>query len=314
MSAESERIEEELRLAKEYWRQTIQPHIAGRRLRDVELYVAEHAHNVLQMAVQRALDWNDTDAGRLSPCSAELPAESHGEEFRAPEPLHADDLKPETLAMIAATLTNNRRTKQAPAEVFQTAHELLMAAEDYIKSLPKRGPARTRMGERFGLAFSTVTFAEIAASNGKDSGCLPLLPTIQKGRNEGQLSLVAFKRAVEQYLEQNTPQITEEEFKRDAEQTETLAAGGRLFRYGGGKPLNYHESQRNQQEYRNDCLQHGRIRVQDLCHMRWERFKRFWEQQQMRAAKRQSSAARKNVARPSEAAAPRQIRARKRQQ
>jgi hypothetical protein len=52
------KVEQELRLAKEYWLRTVQPHIAGRILRGVEFFAAQHAHWLLQEAIKQAGDWN----------------------------------------------------------------------------------------------------------------------------------------------------------------------------------------------------------------------------------------------------------------
>ena len=52
------KIEQELRLAKEYWLESIQPFVKERIPRDVELFVARHAHNNLQVAIKSAENWN----------------------------------------------------------------------------------------------------------------------------------------------------------------------------------------------------------------------------------------------------------------
>jgi hypothetical protein len=118
---QNESIEQELRLAKEYWLRTVQPHIEGRRLRDVELFVAKDAHLRLRGSQRKAEDWNRTQEGRLSPLDVDLP----GEKFREPEVLFADEnLKPEILAEIAAPLINKSEAKVSPTEAVRNAHEL----------------------------------------------------------------------------------------------------------------------------------------------------------------------------------------------
>ena len=76
------------------------------------------------------------------------------------------------------------------------------------------------------MAFSTVTFAEIEASNRTDSGQLPLLPPVgqkKKGRTEQELaekplSKTAIKNAVRHFLDERTPRMSQEQYEREQEQ------------------------------------------------------------------------------------------------
>ena len=282
-------VEQEFRLAKEYWLRTVQPHIAGRRLRDVELFVAQDAYLLLRGAQRKAEDWNRTQEGRLSPLDVDL----SGGKFREPEVLFADEnLKPEILAGIAAPLMNKSEARMTPGELVRTAHELLMAAERYIGTLPekKEGPASWKSD--FDLAFGHVLFAEILQSNEKTSGQLPLLPPVQQERNAGKLSLAALRRAVKDFLEQrkkNRPQITEEQYTRETEQNAKLAQEGRITMIVTGKPMTFQEWQSQPDEAIKDCLQNNRILLQDLCTMRWERFKNHWQEQQNRVLAREAN-------------------------
>jgi hypothetical protein len=288
-----ESVERELRLAKEYW-QTVQPHIAGRKLRDVELFVANDAYRHLRGAQRNAEDWNCTQEGRRSPLDVDL----SGEQYREPEVLFADkDLKPEILAKIAATLINNNEAKVTPVDAVRNAHELLMVAERYIGTLPEQKEGIQSLANNFELAFSTVTCTEIEASNGKDSGQLPLLPPVQQGRNEGKLSLTALRKAVKDFYEQekkNRPQLTEEQYNRATEQDAKLPQEGPLKMMGSGKRTTYQEWQRQPDEAITDCLQNNRILLQTLCTMRWERFKRHWDKQQLQASTRKPSKPKKS--------------------
>lgn len=297
---QNESIERELRLAKEYWLQTVQPRIAGRKLRDVELFVAKDAYLHLYGAQRRAEDWNCTQEGRLSPLDVDL----SGEKFRKPEVSFADkDLKPQILAEIAAPLMNKSKSKLTPAEAVRLAHELLMAAERYIGTLPEKKQGTESLVSDIELAFSTVTFTEIEASNGKDSGQLPLLPPVQQGRNEGKLSLTALRKAVKDFFEQekkSRPQITEEQYNHEAEQDARLAQEGKLSRV---ETMSYQEWQRRNQEAVDDCLQNNRILFQDLCMMRWERFKRLYDKQQLQASTRKPSKPKKSETKPPKSAA-----------
>ena len=282
-------IERELRLAKEYWLRTVQPNIERRKLRDVELFVAQDAHRRLQVSQRKAEDWNRTQEGRLSPLDVDL----SGEQFREPEVLFADkDLKPQILAEIAAPLMNKGEGKMTPAEAVRNAHELLMVAERYIGTLPEQKQGTESLVSDLHLAFSSVSFAEILRSNGKNSGQLPFLPPVQQKRNEGKLSLTALRNAVKNFLEQkkkNRPQITEEQWNRQTEQDARLAREGRLKMIGSGKRMTYQEWQSQPDEAIRDCLQNNRISLQNLCTMRWERFKNFWQKQQRRVLNRRPS-------------------------
>jgi hypothetical protein len=273
-------IEQELRLAKEYWLRTVQPHIAGRKLRGVEMFVAQDAYLLLSGAKQKAEEWNRTHQGYL------LDIDLSGDNFREPEVLFAgENLKPEILAEIAAPLMNKSEAKMTPAEAVRNAHELLMAAERYIGTLPKDVSGEETFKAAFDLAFSPVTFDDILRSNEKNSGKLPFLPTAQKGRNAGKLSLTALKNAVKDYFEKekkNHPQLTEEQYNRKAEQDAKLLQG----RYYVGKQMTYQEWQSQPHEAIKDCMQNSHILLQTLCTMRWERFKKHWQDQQSRTQNR----------------------------
>jgi hypothetical protein len=130
VTGERAEIERGLRLAKKYWLETIQSHVKGRILRGVEFFVAQHAHWHLQKAVEKAGDWNRLCADKKD--GAHLPVS-----VDVPEMLFADNVKPEILAAIAAPLVK-KNAKLTPVEAIRNAHELLMAAERYIGTLPKK--------------------------------------------------------------------------------------------------------------------------------------------------------------------------------
>jgi hypothetical protein len=283
-------VEQELRLAKEYWQRTIQPHIEGRKLRGVELFVAQAAYHFLQSAQRKAEIWNRSEEGRGSPLENNLP----GESFYEPEVLYADEnLKPEILATIAAPLMYQGEASQTSTEAVRTAHELLMAAERYIGTLPKKTEGTESLVADFDTAFSTVTLAEIEASNKKTSGQIPLLPPVQQKRNEGILTVTAIKNAAKRFLEQkkkNHPQISEAQWNREAKEVAKLAQQGFIPypKHGTGKLTTYQHEQGKPDEVIADCLQNNRIILQDLCDLRLERFKNFWQKQQRRVLSRKA--------------------------
>jgi hypothetical protein len=286
-------VEQELRLAKEYWLQKVRPHIAGRKLRDVELFVAQNAHLLLRGAQRKAEDWNRTQEGRLSPLDVDL----SGGNFREPDVLFADkNLKPEILAAIAAPQLVKENAKLTPVEAIRNAHELLMAAEQYIRTLPEKKELIASWIADFDTAFSTVTFAEIEVSNKTTSGQLPLLPPIalkRKGRPEKEtcdrpLSVPAIRAAVKHFLDERTPRMSQEQYERGQQQQDRLAKAGMLIQLGSGKPMSYQEWQQSNQDGIDDCLKNNRISLQNLCTMRWERFKKISQDQQNRAFAREA--------------------------
>ena len=130
MSVDGKQIERELQLAKRYWLERIRPHIARRRLQGIELFVAVEAHSRLRKITGEAWAWNNTEAGKASPIPSEALPDFGKEEFREPEELCADaNLKPETLAVIAARLAGQSLSALTPDAAMPIAHEFLMAAE-----------------------------------------------------------------------------------------------------------------------------------------------------------------------------------------
>lgn len=184
-----------------------------------------------------------------------------------------------------------------PDEAIRNAHDLLMAAERYIGTLPEKKEEADSWHRDFEKAFSCVTFKEIVASNRKDSGQLPLLPPIalkRKGRpeketSEQQLSVPAIRAAVKHFLDERTPRMSQEQYEHGQEQQDRLEKAGMLFQFGSGRPMSYQEWQQSNQDAINDCLKNNRISLQDLCTMRWERFKKFWHGQQNRVLVREAN-------------------------
>ena len=262
-----------------------------------ELYVALQAYDRLQFAAGRARDWNSTEEGGRFAVPDEVFPDFGKEPFLEPQELCRDEnLKPETLAAIAAPLIQSRAAKLTPSAVVGVAHELLMAAERYVKALPEKKHGIEELKELFDKGFSTVTFAEIEASNKKGSGQLSLLPPVAQRRKgiseqeqgEKPLSVAAIREAVRRYLDEHTPRLTQEEYERDQEQTARLAKEGKLVMLGSGKTRTYQEWQSDNQKAIDDCMENNRISLTDLCALRRERFERRWEQRVAIAAKRKT--------------------------
>jgi hypothetical protein len=260
-------LQDELRLAKAYWQEQIQPFINDRKLRNLEFEVARRAHSRLEETIANARQWNagkwSLSAGKCNGNDGKqfpIPTEEFTalEKFRKPEPLLVDkSLKPEMLAVIAAPMIGKRVPKLLPSEAVRIAHDLLAAAQDYLDTLRKSQSRGLR--ERIVTGDNTVSFDEIEQSNRGDSGQLPLLPPIaskKKGRPEQEirekpLSQTAIKDAVLLFLREHT------------------ASQGAI----------------------DDCLKTRRISLQYLCTMRWERFRKNSQVQQNRAISREAKKA-----------------------
>lgn len=281
----------DLRLQKAYWLQTIQPHIAGRKLCGAELCIAADAHCWLRGMADGARRWNETEEGKKSPIPEDAFPEFEKAEFHEPEELVADEsVRPEILAGIAATLVKTEK-KLSIGEAVRTAHELLTAAQRYVGTLPKpiqRNDPRAYLNAYYEKRFSKITFEEILKSNEKKSGQLPLLPPVQQGRNDGSLTMAALKAAVKRFLQPLS--ISEVDYEREEDEREigikkNVEKFGSGFSYIEGKRLTYQEWQKQNQDSINDCLQNNRISLHLLTTLRWERFKKFWLKQQERAQK-----------------------------
>lgn len=275
--------ETELRLVKEYWLQTIQPFIVGRKLHGVEFFVAQDAWYHLRKI--------QGDANRPSASGIPL-VDFASDEFREPEELFRDgNLKPDTLAGIAAPLLRKDTATLPPIAAVKVAHELLMAAERYIEKLPKKKTGAEHAGNDVRLALSPVQFADIVASNKKDSGQLPLLPGVYGKSRE--LALPALRAAVKRFLVEkgrNRPQMTEAEWNFEAEQTKALEKAGRLVQLGSGKPPTFQEWQNQPAEAIADALHNSRIILQDLCDLRFQRFKTFLAKQRHAGSQQKTKA------------------------
>jgi hypothetical protein len=260
-------IELELRLAKAYWLETVQPYVVGRRLQGAELHVATDAHWRVREAMQKAKEWNSSQEGKRSPVTKDQFLDVKGQEFCEPRELVADEsLKPETLAMIAAPLLCNSAMKLSPSEAVRVAHDLLIAAEVHLVALPKQ-PAMNVFVNAFE---QRVPFTEITLSTEKASGKLPLLPATL-GRNEGKLSLEALRKAIRDYFGKLI-QDTERKLNdlRDA-------------------PKRLENLRIKNQQLRDDldsALRMQSIQLIHLCCMRWERFERSRMEQRTRALNR----------------------------
>jgi len=303
--------ERDLRLAKRYWLETIQPFIKDGPLRGAELFVATNAFFRLRKAQDYAAVWNATEHGQCCPVPAESLVDWNKEEFREPEELYRDEnLKPETLAAIAAPMMQRWAANLPPIAIIGVAHELLLTAKRYIGTLPEQKRGTEQIVAALEQAFSSVTFAEIAASIRKDSGKLPLLwPSGQKRKNvpeqeqrEKPLSIAAIREAVRHHLKEHTLRPTQEEDARDEEQTERLAQKGNLFRVGTHQPRTYQEWQRDNQRTIDECMKNGRVSLQDLCDLRWERFARTSETRKQAAVTRNKKRQKTKEKTPSSAA------------
>jgi len=265
-------IEKEVKLAKDYWLETIQPHLNYRMFSDVGYYVARHARWLLDEAVKEAQGWNQKrgHSDSNAPLNVDLPWDKFGMP-EVPTTFYANELEPEYLAEIAAQLVRNQGPAQSPDEAIKTAHELVMLAELYIKDRPYNPINGKELQINFPndgrMNFTRISFAEI--QNRNQGGGLLLLPPLLckvKQKTPGELNslkLTAIKEAVRLFL-------------------------GR---------------QKRSEESINDCVNNQWISLADLCSMRWERFKTERLKQQDRARTREARKARSKTENPKQPAA-----------
>jgi hypothetical protein len=256
-------LQDKLRLAKAYWQQ-IQPFIIDRKLDYLEFEVASRAHSRVKETVANARKWNagewpmgvnkcNGNDGKQFPIpAAEFPDRKN---FLEPERSRIDqNLMPETLAKIAAPMIGQRRPKLLPFEAVRIALDLYSTAQDYLNMLRKLQSRRLR--DRIVTGDNSVSFVEIEQSNRRNSGQLPLLPPISKKRKG----------------------ISEEESRMKPLSKTAIRNAVRLFLV---------EHKHSQAEI-NVCLKTQRISLQDLCTMRWERFKSHSQLQRSRAIAREA--------------------------
>ena len=294
---ERERIENDRRLSRRYWLETVQPYIEERKLWGVELHIAQHAYGLLRRAIEAADDWNRTVEGQLSPIILQDTLTDHmylqsapnhtDPRFAEPEPLYADDLKSETLVSLAGLFLPRLKATASPVEAIRRAQNLLFAAERYVSSMPKRPAPGHYTEEAARTIFSQVTFGEIIASNQKDSGCLPLLPKLVKRQDKESgellpLSQDGLEKAVKKFKGRRVLHATEADYNRNLQQDNARRAKRGL----PPEQTTFQRWQIEQQAEIGDCLENGRILFHELAAMRWERFKDFALKQHRPASSR----------------------------
>jgi len=282
-----DRLRRELGLAIDYWRNKVQPYIVGRKLRSVELYVADDAYLRLKGACDKAAEWNRNTSEEGQP--APIPLPDFGDpEFRWPDVYAEDFPPPETIATIAAPLLPKPETPLSAEDAVRHACALFSAAKQYRDSLPHRPPAGKELEAELeaGLG-SYVTVAEIHESNKTNSGRLPLLPNLRvrrKGMEDrqqkkpkqitGAQTKAAILDAMLDFEKERSPKITEEQFNREQDQMETNIKTGLVIRLGkpDGKPPTWQEWQKGLQQSIDDVKQNQHLCFHDLCTLRWQRF------------------------------------------
>jgi hypothetical protein len=279
------RLQNELRLATDYWLKTVQPYIAGRRLSNPDLYVAQDAHLRLEKARANAVRWNDLPEGKAAPIALPDLGDS---KFRTPQPLYAEDFPPpEVLATIAAPLL----TKQAPPlsaeDAIRCACELLSAAQQHVIGLPRRPPAAKESEADLEAALcSYVTVAEVHESNKPASRRLPLLPALRvprkgiaPGKVTGTQTEKAILMAMEDFQKERAPEIEQKDWQRDEDQDRKL--------FPHRRPQTWQDWQQEWQRSIDDVKGSRRLSLLALCQLRWERFRRQSDRQSEVATKRE---------------------------
>jgi hypothetical protein len=279
---ESERLRRELEIATRYWQKTILRHVTrympDPRRFEVEVFIAEHAYDLLKSACEEAANWNSSHEGRAA--AIPLP-ELSGASLCYPDFLYAEDFPgPEVLAGIAAPLLPANGNALFPRETVLRACELYVAARDYLSRLPKTPGEGWETG--FRVAMSEVSVTEIHKSNQSNSRRLPLLPALQvkrKGKTNAEVTgaqtAEAILDAMIEYQQKRIPNLTEEQYNKEAEQEEALVRSGIAIRFAGAdhKPTTYQEWQAYWQKSIDDLRATGRMPLLSICTLRWERFR-----------------------------------------
>lgn len=265
--------------ASSYWLQTVQPFIQGRKLRQPELAIAEHAYSLVSKADPEAAAWNMTEEGRLHPAAV---IDWTRPEYRRPEPISRDGLKPELLASLAASMMP---TSEDPAANIQRAHDLLLAAESYISALPEAPATGRAMVTAMCVAFAWITFDEILAGNEmatkKPPSSLPFVPKVTKTHDKADpdtllaISADGLDKAVLQFFSCRHHPLTEQQFRHDQKQENRIRQQQGL----SVDTSQFNDWETTAQAALREWRDRKRISLHNLIQMRWSRFRDQWLKQ-----------------------------------
>jgi hypothetical protein len=262
-------FEEELRLTKNYWLESIWPYIEGRPVIVWSEYLLVHeSHWRLGDAVKKAAQWNES----LGPDTVHSPITidvNWAKNFRAPTvpaTSYAENMAPESLAATAALLIKSNINDASPAEAIRKAHELIMAAELYIGTLPPKPHFEPVLHfPNLQMSLIRIHFKTIAASS---QNSVPWLPSLQAKSKEKRKAKTTKPRLDASPLSLNGVKAAVERF---------------LKSHG----MNADEASKH------DYVINSHISLEDLSLMRWERFKDHSRVQQLRANNRSAKKAKK---------------------
>ncbi len=173
-----------------YYKTTVWEYVRDVSLSGVQLGVALIAWSRLYRAQQ---DWLDSlsDDERAKALHTELDLL----EIRPRWLVQDESVTPELLATVASHRLGTRKPKPLQGAI-EEAHELIRAARDYLKALPKQNYPLTMDVE---CHFpGSVSFDDILKRSGKHNS-FPLLQTVQKKRNNGRLTPKALEKALTRY-------------------------------------------------------------------------------------------------------------------
>ncbi len=184
-------LEKEFRTVLAYYKETVWRYVKDVALQGAQYDVARLAYGRLFQAHSK---WRDASA-------FDKWTEADLESQFQPRSLEQDEkLSAYQLAIVASSRLGTRKTK-SHLNAVEEAHQLVITAESYLRTLPRKRGTLIRMLEAWRL--NSVTFPEILESSGKENS-FPLLPTVQKNRNTGKLTPKALGQAVKRYGE-NSP-------------------------------------------------------------------------------------------------------------
>ena len=186
-------LEREYRAALAYYQRTVWSHVKGFPLSGAQYAVAFLAWNRLCNAQEQ---WFRSLSAFDAETAAVVGKEPKCETLR-PRRLERDNTVTAEMLTHGALMRLSARKPQSLRSAIQEVHRVFLEARDYLNGLPD---ANTKVGWELDIYETSVSFHEIVESLGK-ADLVPLLPTVQKLRNSGRMTLKGVRLALQRELE-----------------------------------------------------------------------------------------------------------------
>lgn len=198
--------EREFDITLAYYKRTVWNHVRNLPLADAQFHVALRAWERLDTAQRAWANAGEQSFDDLPNWDQKREAATVDIQPLRPRPQERDGyITPELLAKIASARLGVPRPKSF-RNAAEQAHKLLVACRDYLKDLPEPNKKPGHVLEAY---FDSVSFKEILDSSGR-SDCFPLLPTVQKGRNDGKITNRALEQAIKRHAADAAKEIQQE--------------------------------------------------------------------------------------------------------